>query len=425
MMNKMNLYMAVCLIFLVSCQSNKILDASFEGELIAKKVLTVRYDFPEDAADVEFIWYVAYTLDGEWKKLPGIGSNEIVLLTSYVGKYLKCEISFYYKDSDEKNTATVVSSNPVEYNGNPNTDWFRDAGYGIMIHYLKPAIVPDGGAKEWNEVVNSFNVEHFASQANEAGAGFVMLTLGQNSGYYCSPNSVFDKVLGIQPGELCSVRDLPGDLISELKKYDIPLILYLPSNPPVSNKLVSEKFHYPLKDSATSQYNQPILEDMIREWSLRYGSDVKGWWFDGLYQWNNIRDTRMDMSLKHNISTHTLAAKAGNKESIVTYNSGFGKIKANTPYCDYTSGEKSTLNEMPSGRWIAEGVQWFTFTYLGEKWGGKGQQFKTNELIEKAEQIVKNEGVLCLEIVADAKGNILPHHLEQITAVGKKLGKIK
>ena len=32
---------------------------------------------------------------------------------------------------------------------------------------------------------------------------------------------------------------------------------------------------------------------------------------------------------------------------------------------------------------------------------------------------------LCLEVVPDAKGNILPHHLEQIKAVGKILGKVK
>ena len=164
---------------------------------------------------------------------------------------------------------------------------------------------------------------------------------------------------------------------------------------------------------------------MIREWSLRYGTAVKGWWFDGLYEWNAIRSTRMDMSLKHNISTHTLAAKAGNKNSIVTYNYGFGKIHANTPYCDYSSGEKQTIDEIPSSRWVEDGVQWFLFTYLGEKWGGKGQQFKTEVLTEKAKQIVDNGGVLCLEVVVDAKGNILPHHLEQIKAVGKTLGKVR
>lgn len=422
-MKKFSLYVTGIFFTLISCQKNEIKNISFDDEFIAKNLISVQCDFPENSENQEYTWFINQSPDGEWKKLPGIWTDEIVLLTSYVGKYLKCEVSCTILNSDEKITASVISSKPIEYKGNSNTDWFKDAGYGIMVHYLKEAIIPEGGSKEWNEAVNSFNVERFASQVNEAGAGFVMFTLGQNSGYYCSPNTTFDSILGTKPGELCSIRDLPKDLITELDKYNIPLILYLPSNPPVKNQLVSDKFQYPLKDSATSQYNQPILENMIREWSLRYGTDVKGWWFDGLYQWNNIRETRMNMSLKHNISTHTLAAKAGNKNSIVTYNSGFGKIKTNTPYCDYSSGEKSTIDEFPSGRWVEDGVQWFLFTYLGEKWGGKGQQFETDKLVEMAAKIIENEGVLCLEVVTNTEGDILPHHLEQINQVGKNIGK--
>jgi len=424
-MKKNMLYLSALFCFLLSCETSEIKKVSLEGDLYAKNLVNVQCELPEQAENTQYSWYISPTPDGDWEKLPGIWTDEIVLLTSYVDKYLKCDITYSVKESDEKITASVISSNPVEYKGNPNTDWFRDAGYGIMIHYLKPAIVPEGGAKEWNDAVNSFDVEKFANQAKEAGVGFVMFTLGQNSGYYCAPNATFDSVVGVKPGELCSNRDLPLDLIKELNKHNIPLILYLPSNPPVGNKLVSEKFNYPYKnDSATSQYNQPILEGMIREWSKRYGNNVKGWWFDGLYSWNSIRSTRMDMSLKHNISTHTLAAKAGNKQSIVTYNYGFGEIQVNTPYCDYSSGEKRTIDEFPTDRWVKEGVQWFLFTYLGEKWGGHGKQFETDELTSMAEKIVENEGVLCLEIVADPTGEILPHHLEQIKSVGKKLGKV-
>lgn len=410
--------------FIVSCRNEQIGNIRFDGELISKNVLAVQFDLPDGYSATGFNWYLSALPDSGWEKLPGIWSDKIVLLTSYTGKYLKCEISAFKHKKAYKIAGSIVSSGPVVDHDNPNTDWFRDAGFGIMVHYLSSNIVQDKGSKEWNDAVDSFNAEKFAQSANEAGAGFVMFTLGQNSGYYCSPNAVFDSVLGVNPGDLCSRRDLPIDIIRELKKYKIPVILYLPSNPPVSNKLVSEKFRYSFgKDSATSQYNQPILEAMIREWSMRYGTDVKGWWFDGLYSWNNIKSARMDMSLKYNISTHTLAAKAGNKNSIVTYNYGFGKIHVNTPYCDYSSGEKQTIDEFPSSRWVEPGVQWFLFTYLGEKWGGSGSQFKTEDLVLKAKEIVKNEGVLCLEVVVNAKGEILPHHLEQIKAVGKSLGK--
>lgn len=425
-MKKCSIYFALVVLTTFSCQHAKIDNLSFEGDLIAKNVLKVHGELIDNqgSGSMDFRWFLAPTPDGEWERLPGILTDEIVLLTSYTGKYIKCEISGNAESDAGDKSASIISSKPIELKGNPNTDWFRDAGFGIMLHYLKPVIAPDGGADEWNKAVNSFDVEAFANQVKDAKAGFVMFTLGQNSGFYCSPNSAFDKAVGVQPGELCSSRDLPKDLIAALKKYDIPLILYLPSNPPINNKLVSEKLQYSYqKDSATSQFNQPILEDMIREWSTRYGDAVKGWWFDGLYSWNAIRSTRMDMSLEYNISTHTLAAKAGNKHSIVTYNSGFGEIHANTPYDDYTSGEKATIDEFPSGRWAEDGVQWFLFTYLGEKWGGHGQQFETEVLVEKADQIVKNEGVLCLEVVANAKGEILPHHLAQIKAVGRKLGR--
>jgi hypothetical protein len=413
-------------VFQVSCTKPQIQNLRLDGDFLAKGIITASYDLPSAYKSPEISWYISPSPEGEWEKLPGIWTNEIVLLTSYAGKYLKFEISVQPETGGEKLVSSVISAKTIEVKGNPDSDWFHDAGFGIMFHYLSSNIVPDGTSKEWNEAVNSFDAENFALKANEAGAGFVMVTLGQNSGYYCSPNAAFDSIVGVKPGELCSVRDLPMDLIKALGKYNIPVILYLPSNPPVNNKLVSEKFMYPFgKDSATSQYNQPILESMIREWSLRYGTGAKGWWFDGLYEWNAIRSTRMDMSLKYNISTHTLAAKAGNKHSIVTYNYGFGKVHVNTPYCDYSSGEKQTIDEIPTSRWVEDGVQWFLFTYLGEVWGGKGQQFKTEVLTGKAKQIVDNGGVLCLEVVTDAKGNILPHQFEQIKAVGKILGKVR
>jgi hypothetical protein len=397
---------------------------SFDGDMVAKQVIIVRYQIPEGYSSPEISWFLTSDPDSVGRKLPGLWEDRIVLLTSYGNKYIRCMISCTSVKNGKKISASFVSEKPVIVNGNSNTDWFHDAGFGIMVHYLSSNMVQDKGSKEWNDAVDSFNTDEFASKVSRTGAGFVMFTLGQNSGYYCSPNAAFDSIVGVNPGDLCSKRDLPGDLIQSLKKYNIPVILYLPSNPPISNRLVSEKFRYSFgKDSATSQYNQPLLEKMIREWSIRYGNDLRGWWFDGLYEWNGIKGTRTDMSLKYNISTHTLAAKAGNRHSMVTFNYGFGKIHANTPYCDYSSGEKMTIDEYPASRWVEPGVQWFLFTYLGEKWGGSGSQFNTEDLAEMARKIVENDGVLCLEVVVNPKGMIVPHHLEQVKAVGKALGK--
>jgi hypothetical protein len=211
---KTNNLLTICILLLfTSCQKKVKINATLEGDLFAKNVIEVKFDLPDHLQKTEFSWYLASSPDGEWEKIPGSWMNEIVLLTTYIDKYLKCEITCKVKEGDERVTASVISSKPIEYKGNPNTDWFRDAGFGIMVHFLKEVFAPEGGAKEWNDAVNGFSVEKFAKQASEAGVGYVLFTLGQNSGYYCSPNSAFNNAVGIKPGELCSIRDLPMDLM--------------------------------------------------------------------------------------------------------------------------------------------------------------------------------------------------------------------
>jgi len=56
-----------------------------------------------------------------------------------------------------------------------DTSWLRNARYGVFVHYL-------GGGDDWNERVNSFDVERFAEQIARTGAAYLVFTLGQNSG---------------------------------------------------------------------------------------------------------------------------------------------------------------------------------------------------------------------------------------------------
>ena len=292
-----------------------------------------------------------------------------------------------------------------------------------MLHFLKAVFVPEGGTKEYNEVVNNFDVDHFAENCKEAGANYVMFALGQNDGYYCSPNRAYDSIVGVTSGTLCSTRDLPADLFKALDKRGIKMMFYLPGNPPIRNQLVDQKFKYTFgKDSPTSQFTQSCWEAVIREWSLRYGKNLSGWWFDGLYR-GGIIETRSDMSLQHNISTHTLAAKAGNHNRIVTYNYGVNTIQSNSPYDDYSAGEEGKIVQVPQKRWVVDGVQWFLFTYLGETWGKKGMRFKTPELVKWSQKVFANDGVICFDIQADKTGTINRDHIIQVQAVREAFDK--
>src|SRR5665647_2751384 len=61
---------------------------------------------------------------------------------------------------------------------NTVTDWFHDSKYGLFVHYLFSSEADFA----------SFNAEAFAAAVNETGAKYAVMTLGQNSGYFCSPN---------------------------------------------------------------------------------------------------------------------------------------------------------------------------------------------------------------------------------------------
>ena len=415
----------ICCCLLLSCSTQKISNLSLEGEMVAKTIIKANFDLSDQKVQYKIAWQISDNGKDGWKELPGIYTPEIVLLTDYAGKYLKFEITAMKDDGSADKSYSFIAGSPVIYNGNPNTEWFKDVGVGVMIHFLKDVFAKEGGSKEWNEVVNGFDVELFAENCKEAGARFVMLALGQNDGYYCSPNSAYDSIVGVKPGELCSIRDLPEDLYAALNKRGIGMMIYLPGNPPIRHKLVTEKFQYSYgKDSPTSQYTQACWEAVIREWSLRFGTKNLGWWFDGMYR-GGIIETRSDMSLPLNISTHTLAAKAGNHKSIVTYNYGVAKIQTDSPYDDYSAGEENHIGQLPDSRWVVDGVQWFLFTYLGKWWGDGGTRYKIPELTDWAGKVFEKEGVLCFDVHADKSGAIDPAQIEQVKAISEKLDAVR
>ncbi len=239
-----NSFVYLICIFLVFCsfKPGKSGELSIVGKPLAKTVLKVVFKSSKDIAEQNIVWAISDSKNGKWEELPGIHSKEIVLLTNYVGKYLKCTITSRSKSGNKTGSVSIITETPIVLNGNPNTEWFKNAGMGVMIHFLKDVYAKEGGSKEYNDVVNGFDVELFARNCKDAGAGFVMFALGQNDGYYCSPNSAYDSIVGVSPGELCSKRDLPADLYKALNKRGIRMMFYLPGNPPIRNELVDKKF---------------------------------------------------------------------------------------------------------------------------------------------------------------------------------------
>src|SRR5215813_463638 len=79
---------------------------------------------------------------------------------------------------------------------NQTTDraaWMQAAHWGVMTHYLADwraqADHEPASVEHWNELVDHFDVEGLADQLQSIGVGYYLITIGQNSGYYLSPNA--------------------------------------------------------------------------------------------------------------------------------------------------------------------------------------------------------------------------------------------
>ena len=108
---------------------------------------------------------------------------------------------------------------------NPDTDWFKKSRYGVFMHLLPSNA--NGLA-----LAEKFDVNNVAEQLESVGAGYFVLTLGQNSGFMNSPNPTYERYTGYAPGQRCSKRDLPLDLYKALHPKGIKLMLYLPCQAP-------------------------------------------------------------------------------------------------------------------------------------------------------------------------------------------------
>jgi hypothetical protein len=267
---------------------------------------------------------------------------------------------------------------------NPNTDWFSQAKYGVFIHFL-----PSG--KAGLEKVGQFGTEALARQLEEVGAGYLVLTLGQNSGYFNSPNATYDTRTGYASGERCATRDLPLDLYKKLQPKGIRLLLYLPCQVPNQDARAQKAFGLPqgAQDQAIDLAFADKWSEVIQEWSDRYGDKVAGWWFDGGYEHIHFNDAIANR--------YAAAVRHGNPKAIVTFNPGV-KVVRWTKAEDYTAGElNEPLGVVPAERWL-QGSQWHALTYIGENWGRRNTRFSDNQWVEWARQVTAKGGVLTLDM---------------------------
>ncbi|MBQ3088334.1 MAG: hypothetical protein IJC36_01740 [Clostridia bacterium] len=322
------------------------------------------------------------------------------------------------------------------------SEWLYQKKWGVFMHFLhQPAGSADalkakgadfvydvsdpGKLTPWEEKINNFDVDHFAAQLNEIGAGWCGVTIMQLSRYMIAPNATFDKYTGYKPGEACSRIDFIDRLIKALDKYDIGLMLYFTGDGPSRDP--KAKAALQTWDDDERVIHPDFVEkwsNVVKEYSLRYGDKVKAWWHDGM--WIGYKDKPELLKM------YADAFRAGNPDAAIATNidscidQGNAELVLNprrgAKYDDFTAGEVVKLGALPYHPFMDGcGARWHILTFLGaegasevEGWGTKGCKYKPGWLFDYVDEVHKRGGIITFDIHYEPDGTIDPDQMRAL-----------
>ncbi len=217
-------------------------------------------------------------------------------------------------------------------------EWMSRSGVGLMVHWLLPDVKPlrQPGLSDPEEMVDRFPLERFMEQFEQSQAKWLIFTIGQNTGFYCSPSALLD---GTCPGHT-SRRDLIGQLAEAVHRMGKRFIAYLPSEVAAQSPEIHRAFAWTTQEGTAQEAFQESYCRFIAEYAQRWGRNLDGWWYDGCYGWSIFNNTlyQWDKWFK--------ASRAGNPEALVCFNDGafcVGLTQPVTPQQDYLAGEVESL----------------------------------------------------------------------------------
>lgn len=245
------------------------------------------------------------------------------------------------------------------------TDNFYEKTWGIFLHYLYKAPYSYNPEPDWNKRIDTLDTDKIAETIHETGARYLFITVMQGTKHMIAPNATYDKLLDCNPGDACSKRDLIDDLYNSLSKYGIDLYLYFTGDGPWCDENASHKlgFFEPRKN---------ISEEFVRKWAavaeeyaVRYKDKIKGWWFDGCYDYFGYNNALLEIYYN--------AVKKGNPNALTSFNNGDAvrddvpcgqELKKWYEHEEFTCGELNDFTLVPKSR-FCDGAQSHLLIPLG------------------------------------------------------------
>lgn len=306
------------------------------------------------------------------------------------------------------------------------TEWFYQKKWGIFLHYLfqnmnDPKSPSNMGLGDigWEQCLQLFDAERFADALNQVGCGYVMVTTMQLNKYLLAPNEIYDRITGYKPGEATPHTDFILKLYNALERHGIDLFLYFTGDGPALDERAGEAFGYrgyhPNKTKVTKEFVQK-WSMVMKEWSLKYGNKIKGWWLDGCYRLIGYDEELLNIMAD--------AARAGNPDALIACNyygclDEYGciqrQVRMGSPVCDFTAGEQVYFGDMPYAPFI-EGTRWHILSYLGKSrdnteingWGAIGCRYSGEYMHNYVKEIHRRGGIVTIDICPFCDGHIDP-----------------
>ncbi len=306
-------------------------------------------------------------------------------------------------------------------NGYPraSTDWLAGS-FGIGVHWTTWTTDSNGNKGDFEAAVDAFDVPRFVGQVKEAGARHIIFTSSWAEQHPPAPCAALDRIL---PGRTTK-RNLLKEIADSLAAEGIKTILYYNHGCNGEDREWMKACGY--ADANLETFGTNIVS-IVRDLSLGCGANIAGWWFDspgavsdaGPYR---VASVRLG-DYKFPFRELALAAKAGNRRTLVSVNSQGGTF-VYTPCQEYFSGEE--LVEFPlCGRTNAQGMQmhlWLTmdnrdWVHTGR--GFAGLRFDDAFLGSWISRHVSDGCAVTLNVDVDRTGLLNPAAISQLRRVAR------
>ena len=312
--------------------------------------------------------------------------------------------------------AALLAGSAQALAGAGNTDWMVRGKYGVFLHYqyrillgysikTKPQFPEPAQmtAREWNRLVDGFDVKGFADQMAQAKVAWVILCIDDHYfAWSCSPNNTFSQYTGYPPGDKCSRRDLVMELADALNARGVKLICYFAG---LNGYMKEPKVLAGLMDGGgrggLNELKPPSAESrrrrlaVLKEYADRFKDKIAGWWFDGVE-----RDTYEPDGWR----TIGAIVHHANPKAVIAFSFGGDEqgslCKGVDDFTDGDTWSRQDLVHLTAAHLPAhDGLLWHGKIYCGNVYHGQGDsnQYTDQQLIDWIKTCNRQGGVCTLD----------------------------